>query len=151
MDWRTYGFGMALWMRPARLAVSAHGPVTPPADGRGPHQISRQSHPERVVVGAAAHFAVVVEKGRRPLVDGGDGRHAQHRAVALRRRAEDGELGARRRGKGGRHRPAGVSVFAHPAQPQAEAERRAATEIEAAGEVASAQATPRAKWPRRRF
>src|SRR4029453_5237307 len=94
-----------------------------------------QAEIERLVARSRADLAVVTQVELRRLGDGGAGGEADHRSVALRRGAIDGEAVGRRPGEGRRHRPAGVGVFVQPAQAQVERESALAAERNGAGEV----------------
>ena len=88
-----------------------------------------------MIVGPAAHLAVIGGEQRGAVGDGSGGREPDHGAVALRRGAKDSELldwcGGKRRGD----RPSSISELMHPAQTQADVERPAAAHVEARPEV----------------
>lgn len=88
-----------------------------------------------VVVGAAPHLADAGEEERGTLVEGGNGGQAEEGAVARGGGTEDGELCGLGAGEGGSHGARGVGELKHPAETQAEIERRAAADLEAGGEV----------------
>src|SRR5262249_8184569 len=94
-----------------------------------------ETDPERMIVGAATHFAVVGSEQRGIVGDGGGGREADHGAVTLGRGAENGELLDGCRSERRRDWTRGVGELVHPTQTQTDVEQPSNAHVEARAEV----------------